>query len=84
MAFFSMEQMPKCGWTFRDFRLSEQKFIPCQAPCPVFNAMRIENFKVTGTFDFIYLPSDYNNGMYLYTLLLDGKAMKTEKMILNK
>jgi hypothetical protein len=44
----------------------------------------IENFKVTDTFDFIYLPSDYNNGMYLYTLMVDGKAIKTEKVILNK
>lgn len=44
----------------------------------------IENFKVTDTFDFIYLPSDYNNGMDHYTLLFDGKAIKTEKVILNK
>jgi len=44
----------------------------------------IENFKVTDTFDFIYLPTDYNNGMYLYTLVVDGKALKTEKVLLNK
>ncbi|HOZ87025.1 MAG TPA: T9SS type A sorting domain-containing protein [Bacteroidia bacterium] len=44
----------------------------------------IETFKVTDTFDFIYLPSDYNNGLYLYTLNVDGKAIKTEKIILNK
>lgn len=44
----------------------------------------IETVKVTDTFDFIYLPSDYNNGMYLYTLVVDGKPIKTEKVILNK
>lgn len=44
----------------------------------------IETFKVTNTFDFIYLPSDYNNGLYLYALSVDGKTIKTEKVILNK
>ncbi|MES2679617.1 MAG: T9SS type A sorting domain-containing protein [Bacteroidota bacterium] len=44
----------------------------------------IETFKVTDTFDFIYLPSDYNNGLYLYSLNVDGKTVKTEKIILNK
>jgi hypothetical protein len=44
----------------------------------------IETFKVTDTFDFIYLPSDYNNGLYLYSLNVDGKTIKTEKIILNK
>jgi hypothetical protein len=44
----------------------------------------IETFKVTDTFDFIYLPSDYNNGLYLYSLSVDGKTIKTEKVILNK
>ena len=44
----------------------------------------IEEFKVTNTFDFIYLPSDYNNGLYLYSLIIDDKKIKTEKIILNK
>ena len=44
----------------------------------------LEEFKVTGSFDYIYLPSNYNNGMYLYSLIVDGKTVKTEKIILNK
>lgn len=44
----------------------------------------IEEMKVTDTFDFIYLPSNYNNGLYLYQLVVDGKTVKTEKIILDK
>ncbi|MES2679615.1 MAG: T9SS type A sorting domain-containing protein [Bacteroidota bacterium] len=44
----------------------------------------IETLQVTDTFDFIYLPSDYNNGLYLYSLNIDGKTIKTQKIILNK
>ncbi len=44
----------------------------------------IEEFQVTSTFDFIYLPSNYNNGLYLYSLVVDGKTLKTEKILLNK
>jgi len=44
----------------------------------------VETFKVTNTFDFIYLPSDYNNGLYLYQLNVDGNIVKTEKIILNR
>lgn len=44
----------------------------------------LENLKVTNTFDFIYLPSDYNNGLYLYSLVVDDKIIKTEKIILNR
>ncbi len=44
----------------------------------------IDTYKVTDTFDFIYLPSDYNNGLYLYSLNVDGVTIKTEKIILDK
>lgn len=44
----------------------------------------LEEFKVTSSFDYLYLPSNYNNGMYLYSLLVDGQIIKTEKIILNK
>lgn len=44
----------------------------------------LEEFRVTDTFDYLYLPSNYNNGMYLYTLIVDGKTIKTEKIVLNK
>jgi hypothetical protein len=44
----------------------------------------VDEFKVTDTFDFIYLPTNYNNGLYLYSLIVDGKVVKTEKIVLNK
>ena len=44
----------------------------------------IEIFKITDDFDFIYLPSDYNSGVYFYSLIVDGKLIKTEKIILDK
>jgi hypothetical protein len=44
----------------------------------------VEEFKITDTFDFIYLPTNYNNGLYLYSLIVDGKVVKTEKIVLNK
>jgi len=44
----------------------------------------VDEFKVTDTYDFIYLPTNYNNGLYLYSLIVDGKTIKTEKIILNK
>jgi len=44
----------------------------------------LEEFKITSTFDFIYLPSNYNNGLYFYSLIVDEKLIKTEKIILNK
>ncbi len=43
----------------------------------------IDELTITNDFDFIYLPSDYNSGLYLYTLLVDGKVIKTEKIILS-
>ncbi|MES2679616.1 MAG: T9SS type A sorting domain-containing protein [Bacteroidota bacterium] len=44
----------------------------------------IETLQVTDAFDFVYLPEVYNNGLYLYSLNVNGKAIKTEKIILNK
>lgn len=44
----------------------------------------VDEFKVTDDYDFIYLPTNYNNGLYLYSLIVDGKVIKTEKIVLNK
>lgn len=44
----------------------------------------IEVYKVTSTFDFIYLPSNYNNGLYLYSLVVDGQTVKTEKIVVSR
>lgn len=44
----------------------------------------IAEFKVDDTFDFIYLPSAYNSGLYFYSLVIDGKVIKTKKIIINK
>lgn len=44
----------------------------------------VDEVKVTNTFDFIYLPSNYNNGLYFYSLIVDGTVIKTEKIILDK
>lgn len=44
----------------------------------------VDEFKVTDAFDFIYLPTNFNNGLYLYSLIVDGKVVKTEKIVLNK
>lgn len=44
----------------------------------------LETYKVTSDFDFIYVPSNYTNGLYLYSLVVDGAVIKTEKIILSK
>lgn len=44
----------------------------------------VEEFEITPSFDYLLLPSNYNNGLYLYTLIVDGKVVKTEKILLNK
>lgn len=44
----------------------------------------VDEFKITDHYDFIYLPTNYNNGLYLYSLIVDGKIVKTEKIVLNK
>ncbi len=44
----------------------------------------IEVYKVTSSFEYIYVPSNYNNGLYLYSLLVDGEVVKTEKIIISQ
>lgn len=44
----------------------------------------VENYRVTDAFDELYLPSGFNNGSYLYSLIVDGNVVKTEKLILLK
>jgi hypothetical protein len=43
----------------------------------------LDQLTITNDFDFIYLPSNYNSGLYLYSLLIDDKVIKTEKIILS-
>jgi hypothetical protein len=43
----------------------------------------LEQMNITNDFDFIYLPSNYNSGLYLYSLIIDDKVVKTEKIILS-
>jgi len=44
----------------------------------------IENYRISASTDYILLPSSYNNGLYLYSLEVDGVIIKNEKIILNK
>ncbi|MBA3683157.1 MAG: T9SS type A sorting domain-containing protein [Bacteroidetes bacterium] len=44
----------------------------------------IENYRISASTDHILLPSSYNNGLYLYSLEVDGVIIKNEKIILNK
>lgn len=44
----------------------------------------IEQYQITDSFDFIYLPVNFNNGMYLYSLVVDSKIIKNEKIVLVK
>jgi hypothetical protein len=44
----------------------------------------LQELQVTDAFDFIYMPSNFNNGMYIYSLIVDGKNLKTEKIVLSK
>lgn len=48
------------------------------------NGKIIETLEVTNDFEFIYLPAEYNSGLYLYTLIVDGVIIKTEKVVLSK
>lgn len=43
-----------------------------------------ESFEITSTFDFIYLPKSYSNGLYYFQLLVDNQVLKTEKIIIQK
>lgn len=44
----------------------------------------IETFRVTNAFDAIYLPENYNSGLYIYSLIIDDKVVKREKIILTR
>lgn len=44
----------------------------------------VEQFQITDAFDFIYLPVNFNNGMYIYSLIVDDKVIKNEKIVLAK
>lgn len=61
----------------KDFKTAEIKIQDLQGK-------QLDSFKVTSDFEFIYLPSNYNNGLYLYSLIVDGQLIKTEKIILDK
>lgn len=41
-------------------------------------------YRIDRTFNQIYLPSDFGNGLYFYSIYVDGKLVKTEKVILSK
>lgn len=44
----------------------------------------VQDMEITDAFDNILLPEDYNNGLYLYSLVVDGVVIKNEKIILTK
>ncbi len=44
----------------------------------------LQEMDVTNTFDNILLPPEFNNGMYLYSLIVDGVVVKNEKIVLIK
>lgn len=44
----------------------------------------VEEFAVTNDFDSIYLPKEFNTGLYLYSVVVDGVVIKTEKVILTR
>lgn len=48
------------------------------------NGKLVEDFNITDFFDFIFLPTNYNNGMYVYSLIVDDKIIKNEKIVLVK
>jgi hypothetical protein len=48
------------------------------------NGRLVEDYRISPSTDHILLPSNYNNGLYLYSLEVDGQIIKTEKIILNR
>jgi hypothetical protein len=44
----------------------------------------VQNMEITNAFDNILLPANYNNGLYLYSLIVDGVVIKNEKIVLTK
>jgi hypothetical protein len=43
---------------------------------------KVEEFKVTNDFNHILIPSSYSKGLYMYSLYVDDKLIKTEKILL--
>jgi len=60
-----------------DYKTAEIKIYDLQGK-------NIENYKIENTFEYLYLPSNFNNGMYLYSLYVDNTLIKSEKVILTK
>lgn len=44
----------------------------------------VQDMEITNDFDSILLPANYNNGLYLYSLVVDGTLIKNEKIVLIK
>jgi hypothetical protein len=44
----------------------------------------IETYLVDSAFESLLMPAEYNNGLYVYSLYVDGKRVKTEKIVLSK
>lgn len=44
----------------------------------------VDSYEVTSDFSDLLIPATYQNGLYLYTLEVDGNIIKTEKIIVNK
>ncbi|WP_317900131.1 T9SS type A sorting domain-containing protein [Aurantibacillus circumpalustris] len=48
------------------------------------NGKLMDDLRISSGSDYILLPSSYDNGLYLYSLEIDGKVIKNEKIILDK
>ena len=44
----------------------------------------IDKMKIGSDFDYVLLPSEYNNGLYFYSISVDNKVIQTEKIILSR
>jgi hypothetical protein len=44
----------------------------------------VDTYEVTSDFSDLLIPATYQNGLYLYTLEVDGNIIKTEKIIVSK
>jgi hypothetical protein len=49
-----------------------------------FQGKMIEELKLNKTSDTIELPIKYNSGVYFYSLFIEGKEVKTEKILIQK
>jgi hypothetical protein len=45
---------------------------------------KLERFEVSADFDHILMPASYNDGLYFYSLYVDGKLVNTSRVILNR